>query len=346
MDNYEHDDFSRNRTANEIEINEGKTILETKPQAMIVMLSNRCNIDCIMCGVKNQKWDLPKKTIEEIVKYLPYLEYIQWQGGEVFLLDYFKDLFQEAARNPNLRQIINTNGLLISKEWARVIANAQADITFSIDGVTKGVYEAIRKGAGFEDLLQCIRRINEVKRNDSKIKTSMNVVVMNSNYKQLGQFVDFAHEHQFDSLTLFRIDDNFDGEQNIFHHDNKFAESYIKAVLPEMWKKAHGYGIRLTSYLYPDNNSNMQQDPVRDTNRGMLCYLPWREFTVDVMGTRPDCRCPISAGNIFESSLPDIWNGSVMQEYRKRILRNECVGFCRSECIQGVIPEKALKGEL
>ena len=60
-------------------------------------------------------------------------------------MDYFKDLFKEAARFPNIRQIINTNGLLMTEEWAKDLIESKADITFSIDGVTKDVYEYIRK---------------------------------------------------------------------------------------------------------------------------------------------------------------------------------------------------------
>jgi sulfatase maturation enzyme AslB (radical SAM superfamily) len=157
LNNYKNDDFFINRLINELEINDKKVILESKPQAMIVMLSNLCNINCIMCGVKDKKWELPKKTIMEIIEYFPYLEYIQWQGGEVFLLDYFKGLFREAARFPNIRQIINTNGLLITEDWAKDLIGGKADITFSIDGVTKDVYEYVRKGAEFEDLLESKR---------------------------------------------------------------------------------------------------------------------------------------------------------------------------------------------
>lgn len=344
LNSYKNNDFFINKLINELEINDKKVILESKPQAMIVMLSNKCNINCIMCGVKNKEWELPKKTIKEIIEYFPYLEYIQWQGGEVFLLSYFKDLFKEAARFPNIRQIINTNGLLITEDWAKDLIESKADITFSIDGVTKDVYEYIRKGAKFENLLKNIQHINEAKEKHGSSRTSINSVIMKSNYRQLESFIDFAHIYKFDSLTLARIDNNFDNKENIFYHKDLEAEHYIKNALPVIVKKAKDYRLDFISYLYPENEYNVSEDLTADENRGAICYLPWRELVIDVIGTRPDCRCIISAGDIFEMSLSDIWNGQIMQMYRKKLLHCDQKDFCRTECNLGVIPAKALKG--
>lgn len=230
------------------------------------------------------------------------------------------------------------------------------DITFSIDGVTKDVYEYIRKGSRIEDLLKSICRINEVKKKYGRIRTSINSVIMKSNYQQLELFVDFARTHKFDALTLVRIDENFDSQENIFYRKDLVAQQHIKNVLPNMTKKAKDYGIELINYIYPDNdmaatlnvnidqNNVVSKDFVAQANSTAICYLPWRELVVDVIGVRPDCRCPVMAGTIFEMTLADIWNGQTMQLYRNKLLNHDQANFCRCECVQGVIPTKALKG--
>lgn len=350
LSNYsDSDKFLKNRVLNEIEISEGKIILESKPLRLNVMLSNKCNIDCIMCQVKKRPWEINDKAIKEIVGLLPYLEYIHWQGGEVFLLGYFKDLFDEAARHPHLTQIINTNSLLLTKEWAKKMADNRVELFLSIDSVIPNVYEYIRKGAKFEDLLRSIRLINEVKTANGKLRTSITSVIMKSNYWQPELLLDFAKEYKFDAILLSRIDachDN-DSQENIF--DNKSSEEeYIRKLLPRISKKAKDYKIKLVNCLDVENNPGSLKisggEPLCDNRKGVACYLPWRELAADSIGVRPDCRCSISAGSIKKYSLIDIWNNDVMQLYRRKLLNNDCKNFCRSECISGTIPDSVRKG--
>lgn len=359
--NFSIDPFFENRLLNEVEISQRKIVLESKPQGLVVMLSNICNISCIMCEPRRRSWELPARAIKEIAEHFPCLEYIQWQGGEIFLLDYFENIFDEASRYPNLRQVINTNGLLITENWARKLVQNKVDLTFSVDGVTKDVYEYIRRGARFEDLLKGIRLINEAKEKYGKIRTAITSVIMKSNYQQLELILDFTKEYKFDGFLLARIDGNLDSQENIFHHKDLEAEDYIKKTLPKISKKAKDYGIELRNYLYPDEELGVSKDndfgssaniqscdisnnSISNEGNGIICYLPWRELTIDFVGVRPDCRCPIAAGSILEKFLSDIWNNEIMQLYRKKLLTHDHVNFCRPECSLDIIPRRFLKG--
>jgi sulfatase maturation enzyme AslB (radical SAM superfamily) len=86
-------------------------------------------------------------------------------GGEVFLVDYFKDLFAKASSYPNIDQSIITNGLLIDSQWLDILSGSRVNLTFSIDTVVKKTYEHIRQPAVFEDLLDnlgMIHAVNEI----------------------------------------------------------------------------------------------------------------------------------------------------------------------------------------
>ena len=87
------DQFLRNKILNEIEISQKKTMLQSKVSGFGVNLSNRCDLKCKMCQIWKKPWDLPQKTIQEIIDCFPYIEVVFWQGGEVFLLDYQGDLY-------------------------------------------------------------------------------------------------------------------------------------------------------------------------------------------------------------------------------------------------------------
>ena len=86
--------FLENRKLNQLEIEQKKTILRSKVTSMVVTLTTRCNLSCIMCEEIKIPWDIPERTIKEIIALFPYLEQIIWQGGEVLILDNFKDFME------------------------------------------------------------------------------------------------------------------------------------------------------------------------------------------------------------------------------------------------------------
>ena len=87
MKNYENINalFLHNKQLNEKELLERKTVLQSKPVRLGVVLTTKCNIDCIMCPDKGIKWELPDSLHDQITGMYPYLEEIYWRGGEVFL---------------------------------------------------------------------------------------------------------------------------------------------------------------------------------------------------------------------------------------------------------------------
>jgi len=72
-----------------------------------------------MCGRGDSIWEIPQDVAKQIVSWFPFLELITWQGGEVFLVDNFTKLFEKTFGFKHLNQIIITNALLITEEWAK-----------------------------------------------------------------------------------------------------------------------------------------------------------------------------------------------------------------------------------
>ncbi|MFO8148295.1 MAG: radical SAM protein, partial [Gillisia sp.] len=138
-----------------------------------------------------------------MIALFPYLESIFWQGGELFLLDYFEELFEKASSYRNINHIIATHGLLIDEKWALKLAKANLTLLFSIDSIEKSKYEYIRRGAKFEKLIKNIKRVNKYKKRyekeipDYKFETAINTVVMKTNCGYLDKFIEFAYEYNF-----------------------------------------------------------------------------------------------------------------------------------------------------
>jgi tetratricopeptide (TPR) repeat protein len=183
--------FLRNKVLNELEIAQGKTILSSLPRRLTVTLSNRCNLFCIMCLTRYVKWEIPARAIEELHTLFPYLEKVMWQGGEVFALDFFEEILEAGFQYPHLRQSIVTNGQLITQDLAQKLVKNNVELTVSIDGISKEVYEYIRKGADFQILIRNLKWVSDLKKkHNSNMVLNLNVAVMKSNYHQLEGFND------------------------------------------------------------------------------------------------------------------------------------------------------------
>lgn len=357
--------FLKNKILNELEIAQGKTILTSKVRALNVTLSRRCNLSCIMCLPPAYPWEIPQRTLKEIYGLFPYLEKIIWQGGEVFVLDYFEELITEASRYPNIRQLIVTNAQIIDERLAEKMVKGNIELTVSVDGTTKETYEYIRRGASFETLIRNLKLISHLKEQyKSNMILNLNVAVMKSNYRQLESFIDFAKEFGFNFICFMpieiRIKKNINAAEDIFiHNKDTQALNFITKRISILEQKAKLYGIRLENrllsltehsrlHIESAGKRNPEETTCKTTSsKKMLCHLPWQQMLIDYDGfVRPDCQCnwERNAGSLLDNlSLGDIWNNHVMQGYRKAILNHDYHNLCSHACIEGKILETHLK---
>lgn len=355
-----------NLLLNEEEIKNKKIVLKSYPKRLIATLSTKCNSKCIMCEVVRKKWDMPQKTLDEIKQLLPYFQSVNWQGGEVLLLDNFYELFLESLKNKSLKQTIVSNGMLLNDKWIDALTDADIEFTISIDGLNKEIYEKIRYGSKYDVLLKNIRKLNEVrKRKNSKLRLKMHTVIMRSNYKDTDKFINFANEYNFDIVYMMPIWGGQQIDENIYIGNNFDIMSELSDKINIAEKKARDYHIeffhsipiikkdeRADNTIINENNKNEQKDVeknetevdnikgnnVKETEtESLFCYLPWQQLNIDPGGeVRPGCLCSKPIGNIEKESLLSIWNNEQMQEYRKRIINNP-KNWCNNDCINNVI---------
>jgi MoaA/NifB/PqqE/SkfB family radical SAM enzyme len=349
--------FEENKALNRLEIAQKKICLDSRVTSLVVTLTTRCQIRCLMCEEYQIPWDIPENIVDEIVSLFPFLEQIIWQGGEVLSLGYFKDLLEEARRFPNARQCIITNAQPIDDAMADRLVNDNIELTVSIDGSTRESYERIRKGASFDKLVRNLRLINEVrsKKNAANMTMRMHACVMNSNYHELAGLVDFAHEYGFDALHLMPIWGNIAGTENIFYHHNEKALDAIQKQMPSVEKRAAEYGLNLLNSLprgvrppEPRKPEEMKEPAVAENStRGaeLLCHMPWKRLVINPAGNVcPACHCKEMAGNVLKESLAGIWNNEGMRRYRKNIVDGQTGGFCAAACVDGSIADE-LRGK-
>ncbi|MEA5001832.1 MAG: radical SAM protein [Endomicrobiaceae bacterium] len=365
--------FFYNLFLNEYEIAAGKTVLESKPRIMLVMLTNKCNLKCPMCATVHQSnhWEISDKFKQYIFENLPNLELITWQGGEVFLYKDFEKLFIEASKNKNLKQIIITNALLVDAKWANLLSSANhLDLTVSIDSIEKEVYEKLRFGAKFEQLLFNLDNIKSARiKNNSNITLTMRTTISDENIYTLDKIVDFAINYKFDVLIWSPLSvDGLDGRDGRkYDFDGKSLKTLedINVIRQKALKKARENNIKVLDWLpeiilkekqsFQENdkqekiNAGPQTDKENEVCSGVsslcgsfekmpLCFRPWKQLATTVNGDlKPECMCLKEAGNIHKcEDYGSVWNNLQMQQYRSSLAAFK-QDWCCDSCINGIV---------
>ncbi|MFH1202403.1 MAG: radical SAM protein [Candidatus Omnitrophota bacterium] len=330
------DHFLINKEINNKEILERRVVLESRPSMLGIIITDWCNLSCIMCPDSRRKNQhvLSASTLRKINELLPYLEKIDWQGGEFFHLDYVKDMFLSFKKYPHVKHAITTNGLLLNKEWIELLFNLNTVVTFSIDSPRQKTYEYIRQGGSFNELIARLNLIIDLEQEHKKrLERYLTVVVMKSNYLHLTDFVEFAKKYRF-SAVFFTPVKNINSEENIFKYINKDIQKHLNEVMSLLKVRFVENNIEL-KWTLPNADEKLGCDPdsLTKNKKNLLCDIPWRGMFIcaDRNGNIfPDCWCSQPVGNILENTLLEVWNNAKMQEYRKKISSND-MEIC-SEC--------------
>jgi radical SAM protein with 4Fe4S-binding SPASM domain len=115
-------------------------------------LTNRCNLFCRMCYVRNYSGDISKQVTElspdawlDLARQAKKngLLFLVLTGGEVFLRSDFFEIYEPLTRMGLLLNVFS-NGTLITKEIARRLAQIPPNRTeITLYGATSAVYETI-----------------------------------------------------------------------------------------------------------------------------------------------------------------------------------------------------------
>ena len=189
-----------------------KTTTSGLPVEIGIELTNQCNLSCIMCPhpemVKKKirplgfmSEPLFKKIIDEVV---PFAELVYLHGlGESFIHPKVFD-FIRYAKSRGIAVGISTNATLLDKKGAKKLIESGIDyVILAIDGATKNTYEAIRKGANFEQVEKNIKTFLKLKKNRSKSPfTVLQFITMPENEKEMRLFTQKWSQMGADAIRI------------------------------------------------------------------------------------------------------------------------------------------------
>lgn len=335
--------------------------LSTLPPVLYIETVRGCPYTCAMCHIRQTK---PKRIDQELLKKIepafPGLEIMAIHGlGEPLLadLDYFVD---KAVENDTVLHM-NTTGFFMDKKKCDLLAKARLSIRFSIHSGTPKSYKNIM-GQDFNKVRDNIAYLMEqVAPERDKHYFCFSFIVIKENVDEIEDFLRLAHELDIRDVRFQRLNSNFNSMRGYKLPDRDFTFNYFKQFnqgvvntfqerLPRYKQLSEELGInigwgtmptRMGQGYNPLQTMNTVAREVFKTNIFPLsrpagrCLAPW--FGQPIVRQNGNvtmcCAAPFYViGNLYESTLAEIWNSDKIQRiresFKKGRIPREC-GYCQ-----------------
>ncbi len=314
---------------------------QNKPRLIFWELTKRCNLKCKHCRAEaddlnftgEMKTDEIKKVIGDIASFSQPI--LVLTGGEPL---YRADIFDIAgyAKDKGLRLAIATNGTLIDKDIASKIKSSGFDrASISIDGKDADSHDGFRGIPGsFKDALRGAEYLT-----DAGVDFQFNTTITKRNVDELEDIVKLSEDMGAKALHIFMLVPVGCGVE-LANTDMLSKEKY-EEVLIWLYGRMKETSMEFKATCAPPYYRIIRQkakeegrkitfetDGMAAMTRGCLagsgvCFISHRG---DV---QPCGYLPLIAGNVNETSFPEIWdNSSLFQELRDlNNLKGKC-GLC------------------
>ncbi|MCX7912835.1 MAG: mycofactocin radical SAM maturase [Dehalococcoidales bacterium] len=296
-------------------------------------ITRRCNLRCVHCLSASETEDPAELSLDEcrrIVDELASLRVfeINFGGGEPLIKDYFLRLLRY-IHDRGIVTCISTNGTVLTDEAVAAFSgNPLVNIQVSLDGASPGVNDSIRGRGTYERIIRGIERL--ARRN---INLSINCVVTSRNYHELANLKELARAY---GATL-RI--------------SRFRPS---GRARKTWEE-----LRLSAQQLAELARWLESDPTILTGDSFFAIAPKarRELGLDMCGGSKLTACIDPVGNVYpcaflqdeeflggnlrEHSFKEIWDGSPVFNFLRRLEPSACRGCPRFEKCRGGCPAVA-----
>ncbi|MGZ3690414.1 MAG: radical SAM protein [Pseudobdellovibrio sp.] len=316
-------------------------IVSKPPQVLDLILNGKCNIDCIMCEVKNETrslLDVPSFHTEIVEKVIPQVKTIALKSGEPFvqketywLIDKLKEV------NPNCEVRFTTNGQYnfndkIKSELKKIKVEK---ITFSIDSIYKDTFEKVRAGGNLVKLLKTIDDVkNWIKEEglSDQIELNANITLQKDNWKDIPE----TFKYLFDNKIAPHIIIVEKPEQYSLGSlsDAQFVEvmTYYLNLGPEYGKHLNKLYLPLTnlakfrnSVLIEKLSLLLMKTAIDVGNRSQTCVLPFTQMSIFPNGKLRPC-CWLNNYDVRKEKDGDFkkaWNDEPIKKIRKQFVENK-----------------------
>jgi len=186
-------------------------------------------------------------------------------------------------------------------------------MTVSIDAPDQQIYESIREGASWKDVVDNLRAAVKYPDRHEARKVGINMTVFRANVESVFAMGAFAAGLGLDYLSVLHgagLEGSRAAGMEIEHDDPRLVDQLQRIRRTFPWLKLNDYATPLAVVSLP-----IEALPGRG-----FCHLPWQQMDVDPKGrAHPCCR----SHGIDLGPADDAWLGEPMTELRRQFVLGE-----------------------
>lgn len=292
------------------------------PQKLYLDLTEDCNLWCKMCREKKsicgRTMDaaLFQRLVDETAPFVRSYSLFNW--GEPLLIREFRQRvrYVNQKKRRDCTVDISTNGMLLNKSMINFLVQERVFVTISVDGADKTTFEAIRRGADFERVMQNAQSAAAAYGKFPPHQSpSFYISIQQENQNQILKICTLARD-----LGIKRIG------CGIVTSPKEFAPDQNKALCRELEKayqfiEDNGmfldlYPTRVGDYVYADGRYQAASNFLIHT----ICHAPLVSATVDYTGdVYLCCNAGACVGSVSEGSFLELWKSARYNQLRKQV---------------------------
>jgi MoaA/NifB/PqqE/SkfB family radical SAM enzyme len=239
-----------------------------------------------------------------------------FSSGEPTLASDVTRMVREARRYAPVgtKVWISTNGKRIAPEFVESVMVPGMGLQFSVDGGTKEVFEAIRRGITFEELRRSLDAVRSRKGRLPYPTLSFSSTMSKRNIHDLGSIFALAREYAVEHVYFY------DEDPEVVEEESFVLDPSDRPTFERQRALIESSGVAYTNGLTFRGAQGLRAiEPEPPLNPPMLrCSAPWKVFHLRADGTvRTCCTLRKSMGNVRLQTFEEIWNGEAYVSLRR-----------------------------
>jgi pyrroloquinoline quinone biosynthesis protein E len=269
-------------------------------------------------------FDAYKRSLDQLFSLVE----IKLQGvGEPLLHPRIFDMIKEASTR-DIWTRVNVNGSLlkINDNYKRLIDSGPGEVQVSIDGSTKDVFERIRKGAQFEQIVENAALLNTYAKKQNVLKTRSWTVIQKDNFHQLSDIVRLGQKMSFKRMTFSIALSHWGVQEWVMKNKELDVDpSRIADTAEALVLLGKTLGVEVTFW---DGSAKYR---LLGEKKELCSWLFERAFISSDMRLVP-C-CVVADPGIVDFGDADdfayLWNSGVYRVFRRQHMQGTIPAFCR-----------------
>lgn len=324
------------------------------PKWLVLGVNNTCNLHCKMCDVGvnftqsnffenlmgskpiHMPLDLFKRIADQAARYFPHVK-LGYAFTEPLIYVHLEESLLYAQQK-KLLTTLTTNGLGL-KKWAPILDKTGLyELNLSLDG-PEDLHNYIRGNKhSFSKAMEGVEAIFSAK---SKIKINVFCVITEWNVGHLVEFLKTMNAFPFAEVGLMHS--NFTPQHIAEHHNEMFGNLYPATAsnttetklqtldINTLWKEIQEIKSRTWNFpvkFFPEISAHekLEQYYLRpEIFVGKRCMDIFSNIMIksngDVIPAHGRCY-NLKIGNLYDKNLKEIWNSSIVNEFRKTVTGN------------------------